>query len=282
MMRHLFNFITFNILGGLRKIIFFNKSYLFHTHFLRHNNYAAISLHCCSQCKTNTCIECTYIVQITTLTFTFSFLFLFGFTNDWHWWLTIVILKNGSRTAVQQLQNFCTNKRQTKLKHLRLCILNLSATYKQPRANWVVIPKISFTDVCTSGFAIHNFLCWSHSGRRSRSAHRCGLSIVFIWAKSSVSRTYKNYHMLPTRSWLLFYFFDISDGDKMGSSKWNRLHLHMGQSVTLITSFSFGNITTHTRSISEVFFSDFPTSTKIYCSLRHISARYVYCWVRCF
>ncbi len=70
---------------------------------------------------------------------------------------TTVILKNGPSTAVQQLQNCSTNKRQTKLKPLRLCTPNLSATYEWPRASRVVVPKISFTDVCTSGLAIRSF-----------------------------------------------------------------------------------------------------------------------------
>lgn len=91
---------------------------------------------------------------------------------------TIVILKNGSRTAVQQLQNCCTNKRQTKLKHLRLCILNLSATYEQP-ANPVLIPKISFTDVCTSGFAIRNFSSPLLISFRSQVSERTQVWIVY-------------------------------------------------------------------------------------------------------
>lgn len=140
----------------------------------------------------------------------------------------------------------------------------------------VVLPSVTFL-----------LLCWSHSGRRSRSAHRCGLSIVFMRAKSSVSRTYKNCHMLPTRSWLLFYFFNLSDGDKMGSSKWNRLRLHIGQSVTLITSFSFGNITTHTWEVYQRFFSEISLHPhkdlfSLFALLDKISARYVYFWVRCF
>lgn len=53
-------------------------------------------------------------------------------------------------------------------------------------------------------------LCWSHSGRRSRSAQVW----IVMWPKSSVSRTYKNCHMLPKHSCLMFYFSTYQMGLK--------------------------------------------------------------------
>lgn len=122
---------------------------------------------------------------------------------------TTVILKNVPRTAVQQLQNCSTNKRQTKWKHLRLCIQNLSATYEWPRAK----PS------CCSKYFIHRCLhkWFGHPQQLCSSADlipvaglgalRCGLSSRAMWPKSSVEpRTYKNCHMPPKRSCLMFYF----------------------------------------------------------------------------
>ncbi len=155
---------------------------------------------------------------------------------------TTVIIKSGPSTAVQQLQNCSTNKRQTKLKPLRLCTPNLSATYEWPRASRVVVPKISFTDVCTSGLAIRSFSAPLLISFRSQVLERTSVGCLAVLC--GPNRLYSEHTKTVTCSQsALFFMFYFS------SSKQNRLRLHSGRSVTLITNFSFGNFTVHTWEI---------------------------------
>lgn len=80
-------------------------------------------------------------------------------------------------------------------------------------------------------------------------AHRCGSSSCVMWPKSSVSRRYKNCHMLPKCSCLMFYISIYQMGIKWEVPSKTVVFTLGPYRVMLITSFSFGNFTTHTRSI---------------------------------